>query len=101
MPKLARDGLAQREVDPTGPVDEEAQRAGARMIERDELDLGIELPQPRLNCLFEVSLAHKKRWARAHLSRVRVRMERSEYSREIRPQRRPIRPPGGGSRGRR
>jgi hypothetical protein len=48
------DPFAKREVDPTGVVDEEAQRFLARLLKRDQIKLGIELTELLLNVLLEV-----------------------------------------------
>ena len=39
------DPFAERQVDATGVVDEEAQRFLARLLERDQIELGIELTE--------------------------------------------------------
>jgi len=46
--------FAKLEVDPTGVVDEEAQRFLARLLERDQIELGIELAELLLDVLLEV-----------------------------------------------
>jgi len=48
------DPFAKREVNSTRVVDEEAQRFFARLLERDQIELGIELTELLLNVLLEV-----------------------------------------------
>ena len=61
------DPFAERQVDPAGVVDEEAQRLGAGLLDGDQVELGIELGQLLLDVLLEVGHAWfgpKKKWAR-------------------------------------
>ena len=51
---MVGDPFAEREVNATGVVDEEAQRFLARLLERDQIELGIELTKLLLNVLLEV-----------------------------------------------
>ena len=51
---MVGDPFAERQVDATGMVDEEAQRFFARLLERDQIELGIELTELLLNVLLEV-----------------------------------------------
>ena len=44
--ELVGDPLAERQVDPIRMVDVKPQRLGGRALERDQLDLGIEVPKP-------------------------------------------------------
>jgi len=48
------DPFAEREVDATGVVDEEPQRFLARLLERDQVELCIELAKLLLDVLLEV-----------------------------------------------
>jgi hypothetical protein len=60
------DPFAKRQVDAGGMVDEEAQRFLARLLERDQIELGIELTELLLNVLLEVChwVEAQKKWAR-------------------------------------
>lgn len=46
--------FAKREINATRVIDEEAQRFLARLLERDQIELGIELAELLLNVLLEV-----------------------------------------------
>ena len=51
---------------PLGMVDEEAQRFFARLLERDQIELGVELTKLLLDVLLEVLplVEAEKKWAR-------------------------------------
>jgi len=46
--------LAEGEVDALGVIDEEPQRFGARLLERDQVELGVELTKLLLDVLLKI-----------------------------------------------
>jgi len=76
------DPFAERQVNTTGMVDEEAQRFFARLLERDQIELGIELKELLLNVLLEVfhGVEAQKKWARPTSGTTGRTKAWSEYS---------------------
>ncbi len=52
--KLARYVLAESKINAAGTVDEEANGAGGRPLERDQLDVGVERPDAILDRLLQL-----------------------------------------------
>ncbi len=78
MVEVVGDAFAEGEVNSTGVVDKEAQRFCARLLERDQVDLCVELAELLLNVLLEVchSVEAEKKVGQAHFSYA-VRIEKA------------------------
>ncbi len=59
MIQMVGDPFAQRQIEPVGVVDEEAQRLGARLLEGDQVEVRVELGQLALRALRGTSSAVK------------------------------------------
>ena len=83
MIEMPRHPLAEGQVDPLRMVDEEPQRFLARLLERDQIELGVELPELLLDVLLKVwhLVWAEKKVGQAHFSyEIRSKKLESEYS---------------------
>jgi len=67
---MVGDPFAESQVDPLGMVDEEAQGFLARLLERDQIELGVELVELLLDVLLKVwhLVWGEKKVGQAHFS---------------------------------
>ena len=76
---MVGDAFAEPEVDPVRMVDEKSQGFLARLLERDQIELGIELVKLCLNVLLKILLgchAAEKKVGQAHFSYA-IRIEKA------------------------
>src|SRR5215475_6065834 len=72
MIQVPRHPFAQREIHTVGVVDEESERLRPRSLERDQLDLSVELVKLLLDVVLEVFhvFCGEKKVGQAHFSRL-------------------------------
>ena len=70
MAEVLGDPFAERQIDPVGVVDEEAQRFGSGALDGDQIELRIELTELLLDVVLEVFhlIRGEKKVGQAHFS---------------------------------